>query len=59
MYGWWRIYIRRLDCVPVPWDTEHPVAAGLNDELMITLFPCFVWDDILHTTVTSEATSYA
>jgi len=59
MCGWCKIYIRRLDCVSVPRDTKHPVATGLNDEFMMTLFLCFVWDDIFHTTVTSEATSYA
>jgi len=53
------VYIRRLDGISIPRDTEHPIAAGLNDELVIALYLHIVWDDILHATVASKATSYA
>jgi len=53
------VYIRRLDGVSIPRDTEHPIAAGLNDEFVIALYLHIVWDDILHATVASKATSYA
>jgi hypothetical protein len=51
--------IRRLDGISIPWNTEHAVAAGLDDEFMETSLPSLRGDDVFDTTIASETTGYA
>jgi hypothetical protein len=48
-----------LNSIPVPRYTEHAVAAGFDDELVETLFPGFLGNNVFYATVTSKTTRNA
>jgi hypothetical protein len=52
-------YIRGGDSVPVPWVTEHAVAAGLDDEVVAAMYTCDSGDDVLDAAITAVAPCYA
>lgn len=50
-------YIRGSDGVAVPGDTEHAVAAGLDDELVSALLACSLWDNVFDAAVSTVPAS--
>jgi len=52
-------YIGRLDGVPVPRNAKHSIAAGFRDERVRALLTRFDWDNVLDTSVATEASGNA
>ena len=47
------IYVRGSDGVSVPWNTKHAVAAGLDDDLVITLLDGFTGNNVIDSAIAS------
>jgi hypothetical protein len=51
--------VRRGNNIATPGDTEHPVTARLDDELVSALLTRSFWDDVFDATIAAIAASNA